>query len=83
MLKRSRAFRWCTQKAWRCRSDDKNKSLEVQVAQDEATDSPIEVLQKEIKALKGERTQANKKKKNITMRLKAIKRPWPLKHPFM
>ncbi|WP_348225534.1 bacterioferritin comigratory protein [Vibrio parahaemolyticus] len=41
----------------------KNKSLEVQVAQDEATDSPIEVLQKEIKALKGERTQANKKKK--------------------
>ena len=41
----------------------KNKSLEVQVAQDENTDSPIEVLQKEIKALKGERTQANKKKK--------------------
>ncbi|OEE01403.1 MULTISPECIES: hypothetical protein [Vibrio] len=41
----------------------KNKSLEVQVAQDENTDSPIEVLQKEIKALRGERTQANKKKK--------------------
>ncbi|BBL89541.1 hypothetical protein VroAM7_21940 [Vibrio rotiferianus] len=41
----------------------KNKSLEVQVAQDETADSPIEVLQKEIKALKGERTQANKKKK--------------------
>ncbi|MFH0264762.1 bacterioferritin comigratory protein [Vibrio rumoiensis] len=41
----------------------KNKSLEVQVAQDKNTDSPIEVLQKEIKALKGERTQANKKKK--------------------
>ncbi|MCB5461748.1 bacterioferritin comigratory protein [Vibrio lentus] len=41
----------------------KNKSLEVQVAQDKNTDSPIEVLQKEIKALKGEQTQANKKKK--------------------
>ncbi|ANQ17722.1 bacterioferritin comigratory protein [Vibrio natriegens] len=41
----------------------KNKSLEVQVAQDETTDSPIEVLQKEIKSLKGERAQANKKKK--------------------
>ncbi|MBE8555928.1 bacterioferritin comigratory protein [Vibrio cyclitrophicus] len=41
----------------------KNKSLEVQVAQDENTDSPIEVLQKEIKALKGERMRANKKKK--------------------
>ncbi|HCE3307785.1 bacterioferritin comigratory protein [Vibrio parahaemolyticus] len=41
----------------------KNKSLEVQVNQDETADSPIEVLQKEIKALKGERTQANKKKK--------------------
>ncbi|MBY8029597.1 bacterioferritin comigratory protein [Vibrio fluvialis] len=41
----------------------KNKSLEVQVAQDETADSPIEVLQKEIKALKGERAQTNKKKK--------------------
>ncbi|MEZ8957175.1 bacterioferritin comigratory protein [Vibrio lentus] len=41
----------------------KNKSLEVQVAQDETIDSPIEVLQKEIKSLKGERVQANKKKK--------------------
>lgn len=41
----------------------KNKSLEVQVAQDETVDSPIEVLQKEIKVLKGERAQANKKKK--------------------
>ena len=41
----------------------KNKSLEVQVAQDETSDSPIEVLQKEIKTLKGERAQANKKKK--------------------
>ncbi|MBF4377189.1 bacterioferritin comigratory protein, partial [Vibrio anguillarum] len=41
----------------------KNKSLEVQIAQDETADSPIEVLQKEIKALKGERAQANKKKK--------------------
>lgn len=41
----------------------KNKSLEVQVAQDETTDSPIDVLQKEIQSLKGERAQANKKKK--------------------
>ncbi|MBY6198835.1 bacterioferritin comigratory protein [Vibrio hangzhouensis] len=41
----------------------KNKSLEVQVAQDETAHSPIVVLQKEIKALKGERAQANKKKK--------------------
>ncbi|AEX22824.1 hypothetical protein [Vibrio sp. EJY3] len=41
----------------------KNKSLEVQVAKDKTTDSPIEVLQKEIKSLKGERAQANKKKK--------------------
>ncbi|MFV8461248.1 bacterioferritin comigratory protein [Vibrio campbellii] len=41
----------------------KNKSLEVQVAKDEASDSPIEVLQKEIKLLKGERALANKKKK--------------------
>ncbi|MEZ9230900.1 bacterioferritin comigratory protein [Vibrio amylolyticus] len=41
----------------------KNKSLEVQVAQDETADSPIEVLQKEIKVLKGERAQANQKKK--------------------
>ncbi|MEZ8270102.1 bacterioferritin comigratory protein [Vibrio splendidus] len=41
----------------------KNKSLEVQVAQDETADSPIAVLQKEIKSLKGERAQANKKKK--------------------
>ncbi|MBM4898864.1 bacterioferritin comigratory protein [Vibrio parahaemolyticus] len=41
----------------------KNKSLEVQVAQDETAGSPVEVLQKEIKALKGERAQANKKKK--------------------
>ncbi|CAH7023198.1 conserved hypothetical protein [Vibrio coralliirubri] len=41
----------------------KNKSLEVQVAQDETVDSPVEVLQKEIKALKGERAKANKKKK--------------------
>jgi len=41
----------------------KNKSLEVQVAQDETTDSPINFLQKEIKSLKGERAQANKKKK--------------------
>ncbi|CAH7104974.1 bacterioferritin comigratory protein [Vibrio splendidus] len=41
----------------------KNKSLEVQVTQDETADSPVEVLQKEIKALKGERGQANKKKK--------------------
>ena len=41
----------------------KNKSLEVQVTKDETTASPIEVLQKEIKSLKGERAQANKKKK--------------------
>lgn len=41
----------------------KNKSLEMQVAQDETTNSPIDVLQKEIKSLKGERAQANKKKK--------------------
>lgn len=41
----------------------KNKSLEVQVTQDETTNSPIEVLQKEIKLLKGERGLANKKKK--------------------
>ncbi|MDE1326331.1 bacterioferritin comigratory protein [Vibrio anguillarum] len=40
-----------------------NKSLEVQVDQDETSDAPIEVLQKKIKALKGERAQANKKKK--------------------
>jgi hypothetical protein len=41
----------------------KNKSLKVQVTQDETTNSPIEVLQKEIKLLKGERGLANKKKK--------------------
>ncbi|MEH0672132.1 bacterioferritin comigratory protein [Vibrio owensii] len=41
----------------------KNKSLEVQVAQDKTSDSPIEVLQKKIKVLKGEKAQANKKKK--------------------
>ncbi|MUK41199.1 bacterioferritin comigratory protein [Aliivibrio fischeri] len=41
----------------------KNKSLEVKVTQDETTNSPIEVLQKEIKLLKGERGLANKKKK--------------------
>ena len=41
----------------------KNKSSEVQVAQDKTTDSPTEVLQKEIKVFKGERAQANKKKK--------------------
>ncbi|EJG2018279.1 bacterioferritin comigratory protein [Vibrio parahaemolyticus] len=41
----------------------KNKSLEMQIAQDETANSPIEVLQKEIKSLKGERAQANKKKK--------------------
>ena len=41
----------------------KNMSLEAQLAQDETAHSPIEVLQKEIKSLKGERTQANKKKK--------------------
>ena len=41
----------------------KNKSLEVQVAQDDTADSPAEVLQKEIKSLKRERAQANKKKK--------------------
>ncbi|KPM00671.1 hypothetical protein [Vibrio splendidus] len=40
-----------------------NKSLEIQVAKDATTNSPIEVLQKEIKSLKGERAQANKKKK--------------------
>lgn len=41
----------------------KNKSLEVQVAQDDTADTPAEVLQKEIKSLKRERAQANKKKK--------------------
>lgn len=41
----------------------KNKSLEVQVAQDDTADSPAEVLQKEIKSLKRERAQGNKKKK--------------------
>ncbi|QLK46265.1 bacterioferritin comigratory protein [Vibrio owensii] len=41
----------------------RNKSLEVQVAQDKTADSPIEVLQKKIKVLKGEKAQANKKKK--------------------
>lgn len=41
----------------------KKKSLEIQVAQDETADSPIELLQKEIKALKGKRAQENKKKK--------------------
>ncbi len=51
----------------------KNKSLEAQVAQDETADTPIEVLQKEIKALKGERTQANKKKKEYYEKAKSHK----------
>lgn len=41
----------------------KNKSLEIQIVQDKTTNSHTEVLQKEIKSLKGERAQANKKKK--------------------
>ncbi|HDY7722266.1 TPA: bacterioferritin comigratory protein [Vibrio vulnificus] len=41
----------------------KNKSLEIQVAQDETSNSPIEVLQKKINSLKVERAKANKKKK--------------------
>ncbi|HCM1373081.1 TPA: bacterioferritin comigratory protein [Vibrio parahaemolyticus] len=51
----------------------KNKSLEIQVAQDETANSPIEVLQKEIKSLKGERAQANKKKKEYCDEAKSHK----------
>ncbi|MEZ8780264.1 bacterioferritin comigratory protein [Vibrio splendidus] len=41
----------------------KNKSLEARAAQDDSSKSPIDVLQAEVKQLKSEKTQANKKKK--------------------
>ena len=41
----------------------KNKSLEFRVAQDDLSHSPIDILQAEVKQLKSEKTQANKKKK--------------------
>jgi hypothetical protein len=41
----------------------KNKSLEARATQDGPSKSPIEVLQAEVKQLKSEKTQANKKKK--------------------
>ncbi|MEZ8087906.1 bacterioferritin comigratory protein [Vibrio sp. F13] len=41
----------------------KNKSLEFRVAQDDLSQSPIDVLQAEVKKLKLDKTQANKKKK--------------------
>lgn len=41
----------------------KNKSLEFRVAQDDLSHSPIDVLQAEVKQLKLDKTQANKKKK--------------------
>ncbi|MFW8591057.1 hypothetical protein ACOI22_09670 [Glaciecola sp. 2405UD65-10] len=40
-----------------------NKSLVSRVANDESSQTPIEVLQAEVKALKNNKTQANKKKK--------------------
>ena len=40
----------------------KNKSLNNRVEQSESTQCPIELLQEEVKKLKKERTQANKKK---------------------
>lgn len=40
-----------------------NKSLEARAAHDGSSTSPVEVLQTEVKKLKNERTQANKKKK--------------------
>ncbi|MGR6837562.1 bacterioferritin comigratory protein [Aliivibrio wodanis] len=42
----------------------KNKSLEFRAAQDDLSQSPINVLQAEVKQLKQEKTQATKKKKN-------------------
>lgn len=41
----------------------KNKSLEARAAHAGSSTSPVEVLQTEVKKLKNERTQANKKKK--------------------
>lgn len=41
----------------------KNKSLEARAAQDDSSQSPVDVLQAEMKQLKTEKTQANKKKK--------------------
>jgi inhibitor of KinA sporulation pathway (predicted exonuclease) len=41
----------------------KNKSLEARAIQDGSGKSPIDVLQTEVKQLKSEKTQANKKKK--------------------
>ncbi|MGR5216567.1 bacterioferritin comigratory protein [Vibrio harveyi] len=41
----------------------KAKSLEARVAQDDFSQTPIDVLQAEVKQLKHEKTQANKKKK--------------------
>lgn len=40
-----------------------NKSLEFRVAQDDSSQSPIDILQEEVKQLKRDKTQANKKKK--------------------
>lgn len=41
----------------------KNKSLQSRVSQDKSNQSPIDVLQAEVKQLKSDKTQANKKKK--------------------
>jgi hypothetical protein len=41
----------------------KNKSLQSRVAQDQSNCSPIDVLQAEVKQLKRDKTQANRKKK--------------------
>ncbi|MFA0402740.1 bacterioferritin comigratory protein [Vibrio sp. 10N.222.52.C12] len=40
-----------------------SKSLEARAAQDNSSQSPIDVLQAEVKQLKSDKTQANKKKK--------------------
>lgn len=41
----------------------KTKSLEARVSQDESSQTPIDVLQAEVRQLKKDKTQANKKKK--------------------
>ncbi|HFQ5124761.1 MULTISPECIES: bacterioferritin comigratory protein [Vibrio] len=41
----------------------KDKSLKARVAQDDSSESPIDLLQSEIKQLKNDKTQANKKRK--------------------
>lgn len=41
----------------------KNKSLEARAAQDDSSQSPIDVLQAEVKQQKTDKTRANKKKK--------------------